>query len=194
MLKELLTECGNIFVVKNFASHKYCDAMIEKIEAAGFSEATINGFGGAYINKGVRNNDRVIVDEPETAALLWSSLEQFVPPKENAKAVGLNERFRYYRYEPGQYFDWHFDGPFRRNALEMSDLTVMIYLNDDYEGGTTDFCFRSGTIYGDPTDLTVKPEKGMVLVFTHNVLHRGAPVTSGKKYIMRSDVMYRLGD
>ena len=37
----------------------------------------------------------------------------------------------------------------------------------------------------------VVPEQGMALVFVHAVLHRGAPVTRGRKYVLRSDVMYR---
>jgi hypothetical protein len=31
----------------------------------------------------------------------------------------------------------------------------------------------------------------MALVFVHRILHRGAPVTTGRKYVLRSDVMYR---
>jgi hypothetical protein len=37
----------------------------------------------------------------------------------------------------------------------------------------------------------VRPEAGMVLIFQHNILHEGQRLASGKKYIMRSDVMYR---
>jgi len=39
--------------------------------------------------------------------------------------------------------------------------------------------------------LTVTPAAGKLLVFRHDILHQGAAVTSGRKYVLRSDVMYR---
>ncbi len=39
--------------------------------------------------------------------------------------------------------------------------------------------------------VRVTPVAGTLLVLTHNVLHQGATVTAGTKYVLRSDVMYR---
>jgi hypothetical protein len=74
------------------------------------------------------------------------------------------------------------DGAFVRDAREQSFLTLMVYLNDDFEGGSTDFLAE---------EIRVKPERGMVLVFDHPLVHQGAPVLRGAKYVMRTDVMYR---
>ncbi len=54
-------------------------------------------------------------------------------------------------------------------------------LNEEFTGGSTDF------------DLvgSVVPETGMALLFEHRVLHQGAPLLEGVKYVMRTDVMYR---
>ena len=38
---------------------------------------------------------------------------------------------------------------------------------------------------------TIVPRAGMALLFQHRVLHEGAPVRSGVKYVLRSDLMYR---
>ncbi len=38
-------------------------------------------------------------------------------------------------------------------------------------------------------DVTVVPRRGMALLFRHHLLHEGATVTSGRKYVLRSDVM-----
>jgi hypothetical protein len=38
--------------------------------------------------------------------------------------------------------------------------------------------------------LEIKPERGMALVFVHRQLHEGAPVVQGRKYVLRTDVMY----
>jgi hypothetical protein len=188
-----LTERDDIFVVKNFLTNEECDTLIGKAEKIGFGEAPITGPSGVYLNKSMRNNERIMVDDLDLASDLWKKLEMFVSPivKGMWKPCGLNERFRYYRYEVDQFFDWHFDGEFHRNEKEVSRLTFMIYLNDGYEGGTTDFNFKIGTIRDSDPVVQAVPEKGMALVFTHNVLHRGAPVKSGKKYVLRSDVMYR---
>ena len=42
----------------------------------------------------------------------------------------MNERLRFYRYDIGQQFDWHYDGYFERDNGERSYLTLMVYLND----------------------------------------------------------------
>ena len=55
----------------------------------------------------------------------------------------------------------------------------MIYLNDDFEGGATRFM-----------QAAVKPVKGTALVFAHPLSHQGDPVTAGRKYVVRTDVMY----
>jgi hypothetical protein len=34
----------------------------------------------------------------------------------------------------------------------------------------------------------------MALVFEHPVRHQGAPVTAGRKYVLRTDVMYRQNE
>ena len=66
----------------------------------------------------------------------------------------------------------------------------MIYLNGykDFAGGKTLF-FNSKE---DDTVIGVyKPEKGDLIIFDHNLWHSGEMVTSGEKYILRSDIIYR---
>ena len=66
----------------------------------------------------------------------------------------------------------------------------MVYLNDDVTGGETRF-FRSmaHALAGDPY-LTVAPRTGAALVFEHRLWHEGAVVERGRKYVLRTDVMY----
>ena len=171
----------NVFVVHEFLSHSECDEYIQLAEAEGFEEAPITTRKGPVMAKEIRNNERVMLDDEKRAKLLWSRVEAYVPQKIRSwNASGLNERLRFYRYDIGQQFDWHYDGRFRRDETEQSHLTFMVYLNDDFEGGET--CFES-------TDVC--PKRGMALVFTHQIIHRGAPVVNGRKYVLRSDVMYK---
>lgn len=37
---------------------------------------------------------------------------------------------------------------------------------------------------------TITPKQGQILLFEHRQLHEGAPVISGQKYVLRTDVMY----
>lgn len=62
----------------------------------------------------------------------------------------------------------------------------MIYLNEGFEGGETNF-YSDGNRFR----FGVRPRTGSALLFVHNLFHEGARVVSGRKYVMRSDVMYR---
>jgi prolyl 4-hydroxylase len=160
-----------------------CQALIRSSEARGYEAAPITTARGFQMRPDVRSNTRVMYDDPALAERLWQRLRPHVPAAWPPPwvAVGLNERFRIYRYEPGQYFRWHLDGAFQRSPAERSRFTVLLYLNDDFEGGSTDF-------HDGPT---VVPVAGAALVFAHAQLHQGAPPTRGRKYVLRTDVMYR---
>lgn len=195
MRRDLVSGLEDVFTVRGFLSPAECEAHIARAEAAGFGDAPVNAFGGPVVNKRMRNNDRVMVDDPATAAGLWERLRPFVPEARGSwRAAGLNERLRFYRYDPGQRFFWHFDGRYERSPTEQSALTFMVYLNDSFAGGATEFNFRvAGGVTDDDPVVRVVPEAGMALVFVHAVLHQGAEVTAGRKYVLRSDVMYRWG-
>ncbi|QEL13658.1 2OG-Fe(II) oxygenase [Limnoglobus roseus] len=183
----------NIFVLHDFLTPDECQYYINASEAAGYGDAPITTSRGAIIAKDVRNNDRVMVDDTKLAAELFERLLPFLPANiDGSIPCGLNERFRYYRYTPGQKFDWHLDGRFYRDNGEMSHLTFMIYLNDGCTGGETLFNLsRSGGIRMDDPVLRVTPTMGKALVFRHRILHTGAMVLAGTKYVLRTDVMYR---
>ena len=133
--------------------------------------------------------------------------------------VGLNRRWRVYRYAPGgaQSFAPHIDAAFPPSGLThdgqdllwdvsngqvVSRLTFLLYLNHDFDGGETVFYAPS-----DPVEVVaaVRPVTGSVLLFPQAVgeaavdiarqtwpLHEGSPVTSGPspKYVIRSDVLF----
>ena len=133
------------------------------------------------MRKDIRNNDRVMHDDPELAGRYWQRAKPFLPEQLGGTvAVGLNDRFRFYRYDPGQQFNWHLDGAYHAPNGDSSRLTFLIYLNDEFVGGETSF-----------EGLDIKPETGSALVFRHQLLHKGQPVVFGRKYVLRSDVMYR---
>ena len=126
------------------------------------------------------------IDDKEWAEKIWMRMNDIrFPEFPNWAAFALNERFRIYRYKKYQEFRRHSDGRIHRSETEESKLTFMIYLNDDYQGGSTSF-----------DEFVAWPETGMGLCFDHSLSHEGTMVLDGVKYALRSDVMYRavMGD
>ncbi|MCA9173685.1 MAG: 2OG-Fe(II) oxygenase [Planctomycetales bacterium] len=170
-----------IFTVSEFLDRDECLAHIEFAESMGFADAPITTASGPQMRKDIRNNARVMFDSQDRAGELWSRLEMYVPHMLGPwRACGVNERLRYYRYEAGQQFDWHFDGYFERENGQRSQLTFLVYLNDGFAGGHTAF-----------DRVSVEPREGLALCFVHAILHKGEPVLDGVKYVLRTDVMYQ---
>lgn len=175
-----------VFTVHDLCAPDECAGLLRLAHDIGFTAAPITTLRGFVMAPEIRNNTRVIVDDEARARELWQRLAPFVPARSDGwRPVGLNERFRFYRYEPGQYFRWHHDGPFIRSHHERSLRTVMVYLDHEFTGGATEFERNRGDI------VSVTPERGMALVFDHPLVHQGAPVQRGVKHVLRSDIMYR---
>lgn len=171
---------NGIYVVPDALSSTECEQYIAISEGIGFGDAPISEVGGEIVRPEIRNNSRVMIDDDATAGLLWERIRTDVPVFLNGRQVrGVNERLRFYRYDPGQQFAPHVDGSFTRSNGEQSLLTLMVYLNEDFEGGETIF-----------NEATIRPQTGMALIFQHALMHEGAAVTSGRKYVLRSDVIY----
>ncbi len=180
-MKQLKQISNSIFTVSEFFTPAECSAYIELTEGIGYSDAPITTSWGPQHCPEVRNNTRVMIDDESRAITLWDRAREFVSDwDEHWSPMGLNERFRFYRYEIGQQFNWHYDDCYERKNGERSWLTFMIYLNSEFEGGQTVFEHTS-----------VAPETGMALFFVHDLKHKGHAVSSGRKYVLRSDVMYQ---
>ncbi len=91
------------------------------------------------------------------------------------------ESFPLMKYSPGDYFNWHTDltGGFETQRT----ATMIMYLNDDFTGGST--CFQR-------LGLTIRPKRGSALVYHYSpaepLIHRGETVTVGTKFILNAFV------
>jgi len=189
---------GKVLSLKNVLSQSECENYIQQCEKKGFKQATIHVGKQQLQTEEIRNNDTVIIDSEDTAKLLWERVksilpENFASDEDNVPAVSLSERLRFYRYDPGQRFIRHYDGyeygsmVYTANQANKPQprMTFLVYLNEGFEGGKTTFFSSKGKEI-----LAVTPETGMALVYTHQLLHEGSLVTSGRKYVLRSDVLY----
>ncbi|WP_255990817.1 2OG-Fe(II) oxygenase [Chitinolyticbacter albus] len=172
---------AGVFTIHDVLSAQECTDQIARSEQGGYDAAPLQTAQGPVMASEVRNNDRLIVDDTPLAASLFERVQVALPPElEGWRVSRLNERFRYYRYTPEQYFKWHYDGTYRASDNEESFLTLLIYLNANYTGGATEFGWDA-----------VQPATGMALVFPHQLRHQGATIIEGTKYVLRTDVMYQ---
>jgi hypothetical protein len=175
---------AGVFTIPHFLNADECAHHIQLGEQMGYELSEVNLLTGSQLRPDIRNNARVIFDDQTLADRLFERARAALPQQIDGWALqGFNERWRFYRYEPGEYFKWHKDGTFQRTEREESMLTFLIYLNQDFEGGSTEFKWE-----------TVQPETGLALVFPHRMLHQGATIGAGCKYVLRTDVMYGLAD
>lgn len=183
-----------IFTVDKVFSSEECGAFIALSNKYHYETADIFVNSARQVLSNVRNNKRVIYDDIQLAETLFSRLKHLLPEQFNGWTLsGLNERFRFYRYENGETFRPHYDGIYEVNDWHSSQLTLLIYLSEDFTGGETIFYRDSGMLKPckETQIANIQPKLGQILVFEHQQLHEGAPVLSGQKYVLRTDVMYK---
>jgi len=181
-------------VLRHAIDEEDCGSLIASVNAKGFTPALLNvGMDQQRLMPLVRDGHRVIVDSPELTAWLFEVLRPYLPEEleDGYRLSGLNERLRFLCYTPGQSFDEHMDGCYRRphghpQAGDRSRITVQIYLHDvpaHCGGATTFFPGRSAAV-------AHQPEAGSVLLFTQDLTHEGSLVKAGIKYTLRTEAMY----
>lgn len=178
------------FVLHNVLSPQECEEYIKSTEEKGYETALVNiGGGRQQMMTDVRNSDRCIIDSVDDANKIWQRINPFVPAQWKKHAViGLNERLRFLRYDPGQFFKPHFDGMYLRENGDRSYITLQVYLNEGFQGGSTTFLSSDNR-----ERIEVVPKTGSALIFEHHILHEGSLLTAGRKYAVRTDIMYAAG-
>src|SRR5262245_55750108 len=115
-----------VFTLADVLTAAECRDIIATTEDAGFDPAPITTARGFVMRPDVRNNTRVMFDDAPRAAELYRRIHAALPARvRDRRPVGVNERFRCYRYEHGQQFKPHYDGAFQRDPTERSELTFM---------------------------------------------------------------------
>jgi predicted 2-oxoglutarate/Fe(II)-dependent dioxygenase YbiX len=90
---------------------------------------------------------------------------------------------QFLRYDVGDHYDKHNDSEsYEQGKLKRvvnRDISILLYLNDDYEGGQIEF---------NQIQLTLRPKTGMLLAFPSYIEfeHKVHPVTNGTRYSLVS--------
>ncbi len=179
-----------IYEYENAASHDLCDSIVSLIEPCidniiTSSEAstktqfvnntafniTALSYKYATLEKVQSTVDELISYTTEKYVYDNILLRKYV---DTLKYINDFPRDLVYRfYDEGDSYDWHVD-----EAAEVHlTLSAIIYLNDDFEGGST--LFLSDRV-------KVDPKKGSILVFPcdFRTIHKGTKVRSGTKKII----------
>ncbi|CCG83268.1 Putative uncharacterized protein [Taphrina deformans PYCC 5710] len=205
------------FIIEGLLTSEECRNIIRQGEAVEFSPDCAVA-GSATQQASILAHNFYYYSDDQTLARIYNRALPFLPESIEGCAVkGINARFRVYRYVPGAVYRPHIDGSWPRSGLDstkpegsqyiyddtrdgaqLSRLTFLIYLNDDFEEGYTTFFIPDN----QPEKLRgvrVVPRIGSVLVFPHGdsigaLLHEGSSVKSGAKYVIRTDVLYEKSE
>jgi len=84
--------------------------------------------------------------------------------------------YQFTEYKTGEYYDWHTDS-IKTGETKNRFVSIVIQLNDEYEGGYLQIKDESG-------DNTIQLDKGTgkMYIFFSNLRHRVMKVTSGTRY------------
>ena len=136
---------------------------------------------------GVQRED----DMPQLGALLRRRIIDTTLPFSTrvlyANAVYLEE-LQLIRYKPGGFYHAHKDN-FGGKLENAREVTILIYLNDDFTGGSTSF---------PKLEWAFTPRAGWVVLFPSRYRHKAEPVIEGTKYVIagwyRTEEAWRRGE
>lgn len=179
---------GYVHTLQHILTPYECLRIIEIAEATGFTVASLyTDVAGREHFSETRKSARCILDSHIFVERLWHRLAPFVPTMwGSATCVGLNERLRILRYDPGDEFKPHSDGSYCAPGGAISKITVLLYLNVGYEGGFTHFLHEDGVSW-----VAIQPNVGSAAIQDQALIHGVPPVVSGRKYAIRTEVMYQ---
>ncbi|EOD21447.1 hypothetical protein EMIHUDRAFT_241213 [Emiliania huxleyi CCMP1516] len=199
------------FVLSNVLSLRESEQLLRMSEAMGYTEDAPVSLGRRIR----RNSNCVWIADDSVWLPVWRRIAPHLPPEAGGgRPAGLNQRWRLYRYGESDVFRLHTDGSWPGSAAgdgrvtrdaygdRWSQMTLLLYLDDDYDGGETSFVVSEE---GLPASAhapgarvrSVRVARGSALLFYHgehplSMLHEGSLVSRGVKTIVRSDVLYTL--
>lgn len=171
----------------NFISKEECDYFIKLIDNNNYRSSVAGGKDTISTESDVRtSHSSTLPVDDEKVIFLKKKIAAFL-----GYPVEKGETLQGQLYNPGEYFKPHTDFfdpvSYKNHCMSSGNRTdtFMLYLNEDMEGGDTNF---------PKLDISMKPKRGRVLhwenmvngVEQHNTLHEGSPVIKGKKYIITS--------
>lgn len=225
MLKNQLSG-DRIFTLENILTPQSCKLLIDRCNLKGWNDSSPSGGGhGRTGNEEARDNKFCILYDDSLAKEMMQKVKPYL--QDNLEFLGENPYFhsvtkgkewtpsfiynklRIYKYEEGTSFPEHLDYKVKRTIIrddqefvQQSFLSILIYLNDDFEGGNTGYWPDHNGVHCrflrnvekqcsvKDHQIVIRPKTGMAVIQDQNILHEGLPTKKGIKYILRSDIIY----
>ncbi|GMH48827.1 hypothetical protein TrLO_g14400 [Triparma laevis f. longispina] len=187
---------SSILTLAKFFSRKECLALQNFIDTSPERSTTRQKATSEYT---FRHNDRIQFDSLEIANLISSRIKAhpcYSDVLENIHVtdIDVNPNIRLYRYLPSMRFGPHYDESNVTSNGKTTRWTILIYLNSVEGGGETNFWLDHDASNHDQANfLRVPPVEGTMLLHLHGddcLLHEGAEVTAGIKYLFRTDLCF----
>lgn len=122
------------------------------------------------------------IDNPLLALRIFYRLATLLPAtREQAELVGLKPLLRCVRFHRGEGTEAHCDPARETCDGQRSQLSVLVFLNDNFSGGAIEF---------PSIGRIIEPRVGRAIVFPHEALHRDHTVTQGRKFVLEAEVFY----
>lgn len=164
-----------IYEIEGFLTQQECQQFIEVVKNPPPNSS-------CFTDTGVFSNRKWI--DQTTANFFYERLSTFIEPTTQAKRANKLVMTGY--YQPGQQFSLHTDTGlyYNRETKEKTRWTLLIYLNDNYEGGHTQF-------YDDNWKETrdIQPKEGKALLFDIDLWHKGNELFTGEKYWIGCEII-----
>ena len=173
---------SQILIIPNFIQDLDCKFLVDY--ASKQPELTLGTTDGSsvVVDKKIRNTTTVQFDGEVGGGiidLMKSTVINCVNPAYKVEVKSM-EMPQLLKYEIGGHYDTHVDGEVKIGKNEWKkvngrDISIILYLNDDFGGGELVFPHQH---------ITIKPQAGMLVVFpsNHYFAHSVTPVTKGTRY------------
>jgi prolyl 4-hydroxylase len=185
-MNDVLSNIPLIILFQNFLTVEECDNILNKdIE---FSKSAGYKFDTGLPEYDAHRISSTYFDTKNELALLqekvFNTVKTYIP--NNDFSIANLENAQIQKYQVGEEYKYHcdfFNYPTVKQISNDRIATMITYLNDEFEGGETEFTILN---------IKIKPKKGMGLFFYYGydynlnlkTQHAGNPVTSGYKQIM----------
>uniref|UniRef100_A0A6C0AEQ1 Fe2OG dioxygenase domain-containing protein n=1 Tax=viral metagenome TaxID=1070528 RepID=A0A6C0AEQ1_9ZZZZ len=197
-----------IFHVRDFLSEEECDLVLENIKNVELEKVSFGSHDRSII---IDNNLKFTSTLEERINNSKINIDMKAKPygfnqtkiKWDHNKFKVNQCYRMNIYTNDK-FDWHRDSQYTETDLNKSNYSLILYLNDDYDGGELVIYPEYSDVYDGRTMseeisilddklnedncIIIKPKKGDLILIDQRLLHKTL-LCYGKKIILRSEIV-----